>query len=102
MSAFDLKRATERTLHFVYNIIWFYTLSGIKRVKFKIVLNNAFSLVLGEITHHGRRNKSDVIKLNNRVIEGRMNSAPLPKPTKKKQIHTSLIMKTKTNILLKS
>lgn len=102
MSAFDLKRATERTLHFVYNIIWFYTLSGIKRVKFKIVLNNAFSLVLGEITHHRRRNKSDVIKLNNRVIEGRMNSAPLPKPTKKKQIHTSLIMKTKTNLLLKS
>lgn len=77
-----------RERYILYTILYgFIHFSGIKRVKFKIVLNNAFSLVLGEITHHRRRNKSDVIKLNNRVIEGRMNSAPLPKPTKKKKYY---------------
>lgn len=79
---------TLRERYILYTILYgFIHFSGIKRVKFKIVLNDAFSLVLGEITHHRRRNKSDVIKLNNRVIEGRMNSAPLPKPTKKKKYY---------------
>lgn len=79
---------TLRERYILYTILYgFIHFSGIKRVKFKIVLNDAFSLVLGQITHHRRKNKSDVIKLNNRVIEGRMNSAPLPKPTKKKKYY---------------
>lgn len=84
MLVFDLKCVIERMLYFVYNIIWFYILSGIKCVKFKIVFNNVFFLVFGEIIYYWCRNKSDVIKLNNRVIEGWMNFVLLLKFIKKK------------------